>query len=100
MCFFFYSLGALEIKKKTIILLTLVGYELIIVNLVLPTSLNFYYLVPNIRSWNNIIVKLNAAFWLNTLQLNVLLLVVQVIYIYIYMYLLKTGSLYNAIPAF
>ena len=39
--------------NKTIIPLALVGYEMIIANLALRTSLAIYHLISNVRSWNN-----------------------------------------------
>ena len=38
---------------KTIIPLALVGYEVIITNSALHTSLAIYHLISNARSWNN-----------------------------------------------
>ena len=38
---------------KTIIPLVLVGYEMIIANLVLCASLAIYHLISNARLWNN-----------------------------------------------
>ena len=43
--------------NKTIIPLALVGYEMIIANSALRTSLAIYHLISNARSGNNIIVK-------------------------------------------
>ena len=39
--------------NKTIILLALVGYEMIIANSALRASLAIYHLISNARSWNN-----------------------------------------------
>ena len=39
--------------NKTIIPLTLVGYEMIIVNSALYNSLAIYHLISNARLWNN-----------------------------------------------
>ena len=39
--------------NKTIIPLTLVGYEMIIANSALRASLAIYHLISNARSWNN-----------------------------------------------
>ena len=41
--------------NKTIIPLALVGYEMIIANSALRTSLATYHLISNARSWNNIV---------------------------------------------
>ena len=38
---------------KTIIALTLVGYEMIIVNSMLHASLANHWLISNLHSWNN-----------------------------------------------
>ena len=39
--------------SKTIIPLALVGYEMIIANSALRTSLAIYHLISNVPSWNN-----------------------------------------------
>ena len=44
---------SVSVFNKTIILLALVGYELIIANLVLYASLAIYDLISNAHSWNN-----------------------------------------------
>ena len=41
-----------SVFNKTIIPVTLVGYEMIIANLVLRTSLAIYHLISNVHSWN------------------------------------------------
>ena len=41
------------IFNKTIIPLALVGYEMIIANLVLRASLPIYHLISNVHWWNN-----------------------------------------------
>ena len=38
---------------KKIILLAIVGYEMIIANSALRSSLAIYHLISNVRSWNN-----------------------------------------------
>ena len=43
----------LIVFNKTIIPLTLVGYEMIIANSALHASLAIYHLISNARSWNN-----------------------------------------------
>ena len=48
----FHILGAF-LKLKTIILLALVGYEMIIANSALRASLAIYHLISNACSWNN-----------------------------------------------
>ena len=39
--------------SKTVIPLTLVGYEIVITNLALRASLAIYHLISNTPSWNN-----------------------------------------------
>ena len=43
--------------NKTIIPLTLVGYEMIIANKACNAELAIYHLISNVHSWSNIIVK-------------------------------------------
>ena len=48
--------------NKTIISLTLIGYEMIIANSALRASLAIYHLISNARSWiKNIIILLNIS---------------------------------------
>ena len=47
----FYILGALF--NKTVIPLALGGYEMILANKALRTSLAIYHLISNASSWNN-----------------------------------------------
>ena len=54
--------------NKTIIPLALVGYEMIIANSALRTSLAIYHLVSKARSWNNIIVNYHITHLQEILQ--------------------------------
>ena len=60
--FYFYCYSSLfqssflyfgGVFNKTIIPLALVGFEMIIANSALRTSLAIYHLISNARSWNN-----------------------------------------------
>ena len=54
--FLFFKLSLLYfwgVFNKTIIPLALVGYEMIIANSALCTSLAIYHLISNARLWNN-----------------------------------------------
>ncbi len=45
--------NSLDVFNKTIIPLTLVGYEIVIANEVRSASLAIYHLISNKREWNN-----------------------------------------------
>jgi len=47
--------------NKTIIPLSLVGYEMIIINSALRASLALYHLISNACSWNNCIIILKIC---------------------------------------
>ena len=50
--------------NKTIIQLSLVGYEMIMAHSALGTTLAIYHLISNVLSWNNCF-SVNAEFSLN-----------------------------------
>ena len=53
----------MDVFNKTIILLALVGYEMIIANSALRASLASYHLISNAPSWNNCSIY-NGEFFL------------------------------------